>query len=43
MQQALLLGIAISNNIGGMTTPIASPQNVIAFNWYWSESTLSSW
>mmetsp|Transcript_13928 Transcript_13928/g.33765 ORF Transcript_13928/g.33765 Transcript_13928/m.33765 type:complete len:557 (+) Transcript_13928:246-1916(+) len=31
--KALLLGIAISNNIGGMTTPIASPQNVIAFNW----------
>lgn len=31
--QALLIGIAISNNIGGMTTPIASPQNVIAFNW----------
>ena len=31
--KALLLGIAVSNNIGGMTTPIASPQNVIAFNW----------
>lgn len=31
--KALLLGIAISNNIGGMTSPIASPQNVIAFNW----------
>ena len=31
--KALLIGIAISNNIGGMTTPIASPQNVIAFNW----------
>mmetsp|Transcript_51195 Transcript_51195/g.124117 ORF Transcript_51195/g.124117 Transcript_51195/m.124117 type:complete len:557 (-) Transcript_51195:62-1732(-) len=29
--KALLLGIAFSNNIGGMTTPIASPQNVIAF------------
>jgi hypothetical protein len=31
--KALLLGIAFSNNIGGMTTPIASPQNVIAFGW----------
>jgi phosphate transporter len=31
--KALLIGIAISNNIGGMTTPISSPQNVIAFNW----------
>jgi hypothetical protein len=27
--KALLLGIAFSNNIGGMTTPIASPQNVV--------------
>ncbi|KAJ5068705.1 low-affinity phosphate transporter pho91 [Anaeramoeba ignava] len=29
-QKALLLGIAYSNNVGGMTTPIASPQNAIA-------------
>jgi len=31
--KALLLGIAFGNNIGGMTTPIASPQNVVAFDW----------
>lgn len=28
--KTVLLGIAYSTNIGGMTTPIASPQNVIA-------------
>lgn len=27
--KVMLLGIAFSNNIGGMTTPIASPQNII--------------
>lgn len=26
----LLLAIAFANNIGGMTTPIASPQNILA-------------
>eukprot|EP01104_Vermistella_antarctica_P018473 TRINITY_DN6860_c0_g1_i1.p1 TRINITY_DN6860_c0_g1~~TRINITY_DN6860_c0_g1_i1.p1 ORF type:complete len:557 (+),score=119.60 TRINITY_DN6860_c0_g1_i1:241-1911(+) len=31
--KALLLGIAFANNIGGMTTPIASPQNAIALKW----------
>lgn len=30
--KALLLGIAYSNNIGGMTTPISSPQNLIAYD-----------
>jgi len=29
--KALLLGIAYSNNIGGMTSPISSPQNLVAF------------
>jgi len=29
--KTLLLGIAFSNNIGGMTTPISSPQNLVAF------------
>jgi len=32
-EKALLLGIAFGNNVGGMTTPIASPQNVVAFDW----------
>jgi len=30
--KTLLLGIAFSNNIGGMTTPISSPQNLVAIN-----------
>jgi len=44
--KALLLGIAFSNNIGGMTTPIASPQNVIAFaacEQVGCELTFTSW
>lgn len=28
--KCLILGIALASNIGGMTTPIASPQNAIA-------------
>ncbi|KAI5820590.1 SPX domain-containing protein [Pyronema omphalodes] len=28
--QALILGIALASNIGGMASPIASPQNIIA-------------
>ncbi|CAK9438489.1 uncharacterized protein LODBEIA_P27130 [Lodderomyces beijingensis] len=31
--QALVLGIALSANIGGMASPISSPQNVIAFQY----------
>ncbi|KAF2762189.1 SPX-domain-containing protein [Pseudovirgaria hyperparasitica] len=30
MSRALLLGIALASNIGGMASPIASPQNLIA-------------
>ena len=30
MSKALVLGIALSSNIGGMASPIASPQNLIA-------------
>ncbi|KAF1808631.1 plasma membrane phosphate transporter-like protein Pho87 [Eremomyces bilateralis CBS 781.70] len=30
MSKALLLGIALASNIGGMASPIASPQNLIA-------------
>ncbi|KAF2730031.1 hypothetical protein EJ04DRAFT_537518 [Polyplosphaeria fusca] len=32
MTKALLLGIALSSNIGGAASPIASPQNLIALN-----------
>lgn len=31
--QALVLGIALSSNLGGMASPIASPQNVIAIQY----------
>src|SRR6266480_1121865 len=30
MSKALILGIALASNIGGMASPIASPQNIIA-------------
>jgi len=33
MTKALLLGIALSSNIGGMASPIASPQNLIALSY----------
>jgi len=32
LAKCLLLGIALASNIGGMGTPIASPQNAIALN-----------
>lgn len=31
--QALILGIALASNVGGMASPIASPQNVIAIQY----------
>lgn len=31
--QALILGVALSSNLGGMASPIASPQNVIAIQY----------
>ncbi|KAK5208018.1 low-affinity phosphate transporter [Exophiala xenobiotica] len=30
MSKALILGIALASNIGGMASPIASPQNIVA-------------
>ncbi|KAG9230526.1 SPX domain-containing protein [Amylocarpus encephaloides] len=30
MSKALILGIALSSNVGGMLSPIASPQNIVA-------------
>jgi phosphate transporter len=32
MSKALILGIALSSNVGGMLSPIASPQNIIALS-----------
>lgn len=31
--QALVLGVALASNVGGMTSPIASPQNIIAIEY----------
>lgn len=33
LAQALVLGIALASNVGGMASPIASPQNVIAIQY----------
>lgn len=33
LAQALLLGVAFASNLGGMASPIASPQNVIAIQY----------
>lgn len=32
MSKAVIMGIALASNIGGMLSPIASPQNVVALN-----------
>ena len=32
MSKALILGIALASNIGGMLSPIASPQNIVALD-----------
>jgi phosphate transporter len=32
MSKALILGIALASNIGGMLSPIASPQNIVALS-----------
>jgi len=32
MSKALILGIALASNVGGMLSPIASPQNIIALS-----------
>lgn len=39
----LLLGIAYSNNIGGMTTPIASPQNIVAIEAIEAHKAVVGW
>lgn len=40
MSKALILGIALASNIGGMLSPIASPQNIVALQ---SMSPEPSW
>ena len=41
--KALILGIALASNIGGMASPIASPQNIIALQNMKPEPSWASW
>ncbi|ODV94499.1 hypothetical protein PACTADRAFT_4439 [Pachysolen tannophilus NRRL Y-2460] len=41
--KALILGIALSSNIGGMASPIASPQNVIAIGYMDPSPSWGQW
>lgn len=43
MSKALLLGIALSSNIGGAASPIASPQNLIALQNMEPEPNWGTW
>lgn len=43
MSKALLLGIALASNIGGMASPIASPQNLIALQNMEPEPNWGTW
>lgn len=41
--QAIILGIALASNIGGMVSPIASPQNIIALENMSPEPSWGQW
>ncbi|PNY26005.1 Leptomycin B resistance protein [Tolypocladium capitatum] len=43
MSKAVIIGIALSSNIGGMLSPIASPQNVVAMGIMKPEPTWLQW
>ncbi|KAI9681299.1 MAG: low-affinity phosphate transporter [Caeruleum heppii] len=43
MSKALVLGIALASNIGGMASPIASPQNIIALQNMRPEPSWAAW
>lgn len=43
MSKALIMGIALASNIGGMLSPIASPQNVVAIGMMKPEPTWGQW
>ncbi|KAI8625088.1 SPX-domain-containing protein [Xylariaceae sp. FL1651] len=43
MSKAVIMGIALASNIGGMLSPIASPQNVIALGLMEPEPTWLGW
>src|SRR3569833_4714685 len=43
MSKAVIMGIALASNIGGMLSPIASPQNVVAIGIMKPEPTWLQW
>lgn len=43
MSKAVIIGIAMASNIGGMLSPIASPQNVVAIGIMEPEPTWGQW
>lgn len=43
MSKAVIMGIALASNIGGMLSPIASPQNVVAIGIMEPEPTWGQW
>lgn len=43
MSKAVIIGIALASNIGGMLSPIASPQNVVAMGVMKPEPTWLQW
>jgi phosphate transporter len=43
MSKAVIIGIALASNIGGMLSPIASPQNVVAIGIMEPEPTWGQW
>ncbi|RQM08450.1 hypothetical protein DH86_00000475 [Scytalidium sp. 3C] len=43
MSKALILGIALASNIGGMLSPIASPQNIVALQIMSPTPTWGTW
>jgi anion transporter len=43
MSKALILGIALASNIGGMLSPIASPQNIVALSIMTTQPSWGTW
>ena len=43
MSKAVIMGIALASNVGGMLSPIASPQNVVAMGIMTPEPTWGQW
>lgn len=43
MSKALILGIALASNVGGMLSPIASPQNIVALSIMSPQPSWGTW